>query len=196
MRPGSGRSAAAALLVPVLALALARPSSAQAVAAADSPEEGYAPPRAVLTAPRAHPDWPCLASLLQALLDDEEGATGRHRFHVGRVVAEPSSPEQAMVRVYWPERRAIVIVQLQPQCTQERRQWNSDALAWYRGKARIDLDTDVVPTVQDVAGSSFLVARPWVDAVIEECLRHGQVLSLRRSLRRPRAHAGAADAAD
>ncbi len=38
-------------------------------------------------------------------------------------------------------------------------------LGWYRTRARIDLDTDVVPTSDDISGSAYLVDRVWVARV-------------------------------
>lgn len=147
-------------------------------------DDAYAPPGASLSAPRAHPDWPCLASLLQQLVDDDERARGLNVLHVGRVVSRQES-DGDFVRVYWPQRRAILIVQLnRAGCADPHQRYDPTALGWYRTKARIDLEHDVVPTAEDIRGSNYLVARPWVDAVIEECTRHGTALKLRRSPRR------------
>lgn len=157
----------------------AMPSPARASAA----EEGYAPPGVDLAAPRAHPDWPCLASLLQQIVDDDERARGLNVLHIGRVVSKPAS-DSDFVRVYWPRRRAILIVQLnRAGCADPHERYDPAALGWYRTKARIDLEHDVVPTAEDIHGSNYLVSRPWVEAVIEECTRHGTALKLRRSPR-------------
>ncbi|QWP77429.1 hypothetical protein J5226_03205 [Lysobacter sp. K5869] len=154
---------------------------------ADEPEEGYTPAGASLSDPRAHPDWRCLSSLLQQIVDDQ-GARGAHTLHVGRVVTggDDANP---FVRVYWPRQRAILLVSLDRNgCADPDVRHDSIALGWYRTKARIDLDHDVRATQAEVSGSSFLTTRAWVDAVIAECTHHGVALELRRR-RRPRGDA-------
>jgi len=155
-----------------------------APARANESEEGYAPPGATLSAPRAHPDWPCLASLLQQIVDDDERARGVNVLHVGRVVSKHDDRDD-FVRVYWPQRRALLLVSMnRAGCADPNHRYDSAALGWYRTKARIDLDSDVVPTAADINGSTYLVSRPWVDATIAECTQHGTALKLRRSPRR------------
>ena len=48
---------------------------------------------------------------------------------------------------------------------------------------RIDLDTDVVPTPDDIHGSTYLVDKPWVDRVITECMA-GETRVIRSSGKR------------
>ncbi|BAV95808.1 hypothetical protein [Lysobacter enzymogenes] len=151
-------------------------------ALADEPE-GYTPPGAALSQPRAHPDWPCLASLLQQIVDDQ-GAAGRHVLHIGRVVTTPEDGN-SFVRVYWPRQRAILLVSLNRDgCADPGYRHDSLALGWYRTKARIDLDEGVRATEAEVSGSSYLVTRAWADAVIAECTANGTELALRRARRR------------
>lgn len=175
MSAGAWRCAAAALALTVVLTA------APAVRAGDG-DEAYAPPDAVLSDPRAHPDWPCLSSLLQQIVDDQ-GARGAHVLHVGRVVADADGGHP-LVRVYWPRERAILLVSLNREgCADPGYRYDSLGLAWYRGKARIDLDHDVRATQAEVSGSSFLTTRAWVQAVIAECERNGVALTLRRGRR-------------
>lgn len=175
----SMRAAACAL---ACALALAAPARADEA-------EGYTPPGATLSDPRAHPDWRCLSSLLQQIVDDQ-GARGAHVLHIGRVVT-PGDDGNPFVRVYWPRQRAILLVSLERNgCADPDYRYDSIGLGWYRTKARIDLDHDVRATQAEVNGSTFLTTRAWVDAVIAECTRNGTALELRRR-RRPRADADA-----
>ncbi|UZW60507.1 hypothetical protein [Lysobacter enzymogenes] len=164
--------------------ALAWCLAAAPVALADEAER-YAPPGAVLSEPRAHPDWPCLASLLQQIVDDQ-GARGVNALHIGRVVREDDDGND-FVRVYWPRRRAILLVSLNRNgCADPDYRYDSLGLGWYRTKARIDLDHHVRATEAEISGSSFLVTRAWADAVIAECTTHGTELKLRRARRRRR----------
>lgn len=40
-------------------------------------------------------------------------------------------------------------------------------------KARVDLKTDVVPTEEDIHGSTFLVDRAWANRIIKACVSKG-----------------------
>ncbi|ROU08922.1 hypothetical protein [Lysobacter enzymogenes] len=177
---GVARPRGARLRVAALALWLAAVPSAWADQA-----ERYAPPGAALSQPRAHPDWPCLASLLQQIVDDQ-GARGVNVLHIGRVVREDDDGND-FVRVYWPRQRAILLVSLNRDgCADPDYRYDSLGLGWYRTKARIDLDRHVRATEAEISGSSFLVTRAWADAVIAECTTHGTELKLRRARRRRR----------
>ena len=52
---------------------------------------------------------------------------------------------------------------------------NTD-FGWLYNKARVDLRTDVVPTEEDIHGSTFLVDRPWVNRIIKACTTKGKKL--------------------
>jgi hypothetical protein len=43
-----------------------------------------------------------------------------------------------------------------------------------RSRRTLDLDRDVVATDAEVAGSSYVVSRPWVDELINDCKRRGK----------------------
>lgn len=117
------------------------------------------------------PYFPCVASLLQRIVDAE------HLVEPQRLSLASSAGAHgdAVVRVYWPQARAILLIDPAMACPRgddgedDGRNAGQD-LGWYRTKARIDLDTDVVATEDEVAGSTYLVDRPWVDAVIAACL--------------------------
>ncbi|MFK3648248.1 hypothetical protein ACI2IY_07375 [Lysobacter enzymogenes] len=177
MSIGFGAVAArAAVCALACALALAAPARADAA-------EGYTPADASLSEPRAHPDWPCLSSLLQQIVDDQ-GERGVNVLHIGRVVRRAGDGDD-FVRVYWPRQRAILLVSLNRNgCADPAYRYDSLGLGWYRTKARIDLDSHVRETEAEVSGSSFLVTRAWTDAVIAECTTHGTELKLRRARRR------------
>ncbi|WP_394538707.1 hypothetical protein PRJ39_24535 [Lysobacter enzymogenes] len=178
-RAAQAPSRAAWLRAAALSLALL---SLSPCALADEAER-YAPPGAALSEPRAHPDWPCLASLLQQIVDDQ-GARGVNALHIGRVVREDDDGND-FVRVYWPQRRAILLVSLNRNgCADPGYRYDSLGLGWYRTKARIDLDSHVRETQAEISGSSFLVTRAWADAVIAECTAHGTELKLRRARQR------------
>ena len=86
------------------------------------------------------------------------------------------------MRVYWPEARAILLIDWPTSCSEEDMRIDDAALGWYRTKARIDLDTDVVPTPDDIGGSTYLVDRPWVERVIAAC-KQGYRLMIEPSAR-------------
>ncbi len=48
------------------------------------------------------------------------------------------------------------------------------------GALHVDLATGVVPTPDDVGGSTYLVDRAWVDRLLRQCWRHGRTMVLIR----------------
>lgn len=122
-------------------------------------------PRSDSTALERHPQFRCVAALLQKIVDDA-GSRGPQSLYIGPIEQEAAT---AQVRVYWPQARAILLVDWPASCSDADMRIDDAALGWYRTKARIDLDTDVVPTPDDIGGSSYLVDRPWVERVIDAC---------------------------
>ena len=57
------------------------------------------------------------------------------------------------------------------------------------GALHVDLATGVVPTPDDINGSTYLVDRAWVDRLLRNCWRHGQAVVLIRHTGRRRASA-------
>ncbi|MGN6152876.1 MAG: hypothetical protein ACTHOH_12850 [Lysobacteraceae bacterium] len=128
------------------------------------PAADPAPARAAAASQR--PGFRCVDALLRAIVDDVHPRTPQ-RLHLGPVEESESG---AFLRVYWPQQRAILLIDWPATCTGADLTIDDAALGWYRTKARIDLDTDVVPTPDDIRGSTYLVDRPWVDRVIAQCL--------------------------
>ncbi len=112
------------------------------------------------------PQFRCVAALLQRIVDDARSRS-RQRLYISPV--ERGDGGGAFVRVYWPQQRAILLIDWPATCGDEDLRIDDAALGWYRTKARIDLDTDVVPTPEDIGGSTYLVDRAWVDRVIAAC---------------------------
>ncbi len=139
-------------------------SSLANAAAVDSPVASALPEMRSISIER-HPNFRCVVSLLKRIVDDA-GGHGRQSLYIGPIERDDSS---AFVRVYWPDDRAILLIEIPKSCSDDDMSNDDAALGWYRTKARIDLDTDVVPTAEDVGGSTYLVDRPWVDRVIAAC---------------------------
>lgn len=110
----------------------------------------------------------CVAVLLYRIVDDEAGVRGPQRLYVGPRTTENGT---TIVRVYWPQARAILLIDPRMACGVDGTPPADIDLSWYRTKARIELETDVVATPEEIAGSTYLVDRAWVDAVVAECLR-------------------------
>ena len=155
-------------LVMCLAAALACAASGSTMAAS----QVEASPKPVATrSVQSDPHFRCVVALLERIVEDA-GARGPQRLYVG-----PLEPSDAggFVRVYWPQDKAILLIDWPASCREEDLRIDDAALGWYRTKARIDLDTDVVPTPVDIGGSSYLVDRGWVDRVMAAC-REGHLL--------------------
>jgi hypothetical protein len=124
------------------------------------------------------PEFRCVAPLLQTIVEDA-GSRGPQRLYIGPMEREGAA---AFVRVYWPQARAILLVDWPASCSGEDMRIDDAVLGWYRTKARIDLDTDVVPTPEDIGGSTYLVDRVWVNRVIVAC-RRGHLLVVEARIR-------------
>lgn len=116
-------------------------------------------------------DSACVEDLVRKIVADDRDAVGPQRLHIGPLRVTDEGPG---VSVHWQDARAILLIDPRRACAD--RNGDHGTLGWYRTKARIDLDTDVVPTLQDIHGSTYLVARPWVDAVIADCHTRGTLL--------------------
>jgi hypothetical protein len=102
------------------------------------------------------------------------------RTHVNRVfVAKVDSGDGSMFLYgYWPEGHSILLLgHFQPTFDGQR---ETTDYGWLEYKTRTDLRTDVVPTVNDVGGSSYLVDKPWTKRIITACVTRGRKLVIRR----------------
>jgi hypothetical protein len=113
----------------------------------------------------------CVPTLLQHIVDDAATDGPQHLF-----VGAPSV-DRGIVYVYWQEARAILLIDPSMlSCDANVELADPPDVSWYRGKARIDLETDVVPTENDIAGSTYLIDRPWAEATVAECMRHAPLV--------------------
>jgi hypothetical protein len=130
------------------------------------------------------PQFCCVGALLQRIVDDA-ASRGPQSLYIGPIEQEGDA---VFMRVYWPQAHAILLIDWPASCRDEDMRIDDAALGWYRTKARIDLETEVVPTPEDIAGSTYLVDRPWVDRVVAAC-RRGHLLviepGVRDSIRSP-----------
>lgn len=67
--------------------------------------------------------------------------------------------------VHWQEGRMLLLWEGSDPEARE------DALV--RSRRQLSLDTDVVPTEDEVHGSTYLLTKPWVDALLADCARAG-----------------------
>jgi hypothetical protein len=102
------------------------------------------------------------------------GKRGTNTLYVARLEANPEEKERAeTLYAYWREGRSILI--LSHFAPGARR----DDYAWVAAKAVIDLRTDVVPTDHDIGGSNYLVSKPWVDRIVNGCLKGRKIVLMK-----------------
>ena len=131
-------------------------------------------------AANSHPHFSCLVDVLQQVVD-HRGRHGRHTLFLSPVNA--FGPTQ-FIRVYWPRDASILVVPLDGHgCRQHGTELDAWDWDWFARNGRIDLKSGVVPTNEDIGSSSYLVSRPWVNAVIDDCKRRGHKLIVHRSAR-------------
>ena len=104
------------------------------------------------------------------------GRTGVNRIYVVKL-PDPDNPNGSpFLYGYWPEDHSIWLVgNLDPWFEDGRERTDYD---WLKYKMRTDLRRDVVPTLKDVGGSSYLVHRSWTRQIIHACLTRGMKLTI------------------
>ena len=163
----------------VLALALSLSTlnphtSAAAAALCDEPDFGTNRVPA-----NSHAYFECVMNLLQQLVD-HRGRAGEHELYLSQV---GSFGYGQMLRVYWPSDQSIILVHLSSlSCDQRDRTIDDADWLWWDGRARIDLDCDVVETQSDVGTSTYLVSRGWVNGVIDDCKANGYRATFNKTL--------------
>ncbi len=83
-----------------------------------------------------------------------------------------SQPSNGTVYIYWMTGNSILIVDVPTK--------RLENYAWYASKARIDLNSDVVPTADDIRGSTYLTSSEWVEERLKECL-NGEKFIIRKA---------------
>jgi hypothetical protein len=83
-----------------------------------------------------------------------------------------SQPNQGTVYIYWMTGNSILIVNVPTKRLED--------YSWYEHKARIDLNSDVVPTTDDIHGSTYLTDSVWVEERVKECL-NGKKFIIRKA---------------
>ena len=112
----------------------------------------------ISTPVHSHPNFSGIVATLKELVA-REGKVRRNTFFIADV---RRGDGREYSYAYWKEDKSITILHLPLEK-------ESASYEWLYGKARIDLETDVVPTREDVGGSSFLVDRAWVNEILKEC---------------------------
>jgi hypothetical protein len=121
---------------------------------------------------------PNVLSALKELVVQRE-RTRRNHFYVGRVKVFENG--YSSVLVYWKENRALIL--WEPGRGNDLR-GNPDARYDLRDSRRYwRLNRDVVPTLNDVQGSSFLITRKDARTWIQECVHRGELYVVNRQAR-------------
>ena len=99
--------------------------------------------------------------------------------HVLKLKVDPENArsEEALYG-YWSEKRAILLLD------HFKHSQKFDDYYWLSWHAVINLRTDLVPTREDIGGSSYLVDKPWADYIVRSCLKQGQKLVLVKTERK------------
>ena len=109
------------------------------------------------------------------------GSRRMNQILVARV--DPGDGESSLYG-YWREGNSILLLtHFTP--TFEAGKETTD-YGWLEHKARIDLHKDVVPTVQDVGWSTYLVDKAWADRIVKACVKGNRRVVIYRSKSSPR----------
>ncbi|WP_285608073.1 hypothetical protein [Geothrix edaphica] len=112
---------------------------------------------------KSHRDWSEVKKLLaRAAKAEPDYSPGKEVFLVSRVIGG----QDGLQFVWWKNRRRILVLYHPLNADDE------DLLA-LKSKYCVNLDTGVVPTDDDINGSTYLVSQAWVDDRLQECKTHG-----------------------
>jgi hypothetical protein len=107
---------------------------------------------------------------------DGYGKRGINRIFVAKVKNDDGTED---LFGYWKEDNSILILYHFNPCDDDDDK--KLCYSWAYDKARVDLRTDVVPTEDDIKGSTYLVDKPWADRIVKACLTKGRKFVIHRS---------------
>jgi hypothetical protein len=107
----------------------------------------------------------------------EKAKHRRNTFYVSPVHYFNHGASNAVV--YWKEGRSLILWEPERSATSQGRRHE---LVWSR--RFLSLDKDVVPTLADVGGSTFLLTKAMARRMIRECVRNGQKFVVYKRTRR------------
>lgn len=108
-------------------------------------------------------DFGSILETMRSLAEYAEKDPKKQTMYVSNVTKDET---REYAYVYWKEDRSITILHLPLSVPLVM---NSSNYYWLTTKARIDLKTDIVPTKDDIGGSTFLVDKSWADSIIRRC---------------------------
>jgi hypothetical protein len=106
---------------------------------------------------------------------------GRKRINRIFVAKIQSEDGEESLYGYWKEDNSILL--LYHFSYIDDNEDNDSYYYWLYSKASIDLETEVVPTEEDINGSTYLVDKPWVDRIVKACLTKGRRLVIHKKAR-------------
>lgn len=103
---------------------------------------------------------------IRSFLDGFAKSESKHDVSYFFVTPPISKEGRAYAYAYWMNDNSIIILDLPVERMDPPYNYSR-----YSGKARIDLATDVVPTSDDIGGSTYLVSADWVQNILRNALQ-------------------------
>jgi hypothetical protein len=129
-----------------------------------------------------HPDYsPYVRPALRSLVA-QSGVNRRNHFYICRVEIFEGGYDHAWV--YWRENRAIVL--WEPFRGYNARGDSDQTYDLVFSRRYLRRDKDVVPTLEDVGGSSYLVTRQWWRETVRDCVQNGDRFVIYKRVRQHR----------
>ena len=89
-------------------------------------------------------------------------------------VSQPKKGQDSeYVYIYWMTGNSILIVDVPTERLKD--------YSWFDYKARIELSSEVVPTADDIQGSTYLTEADWVEKRLKECLGAGRKFVVKKA---------------
>jgi len=110
-------------------------------------------------------DFNCIVRTMKALVKFQGHGRKHNTIFISNIIRDG---DRKFAYAYWKEDKSITILRLPLSLPLIK---NSPEHWWLMSKARIDLVHGVVPTEEDIHGSSFLVDKHWVRKILRKCKR-------------------------
>jgi hypothetical protein len=120
---------------------------------------------------KTNPGFKHVLRNLQELVN-KEGTQQINHFYIAKY-----RQNEAFTYMIWREGRKLWILSI----------GGEEADHWFwviqrpRGGSCVDLDKDVVPTPEEISGSTYLVDQPWVNEKLFECVISGDLIVINKS---------------
>lgn len=118
-----------------------------------------------------NPGYQHIVQSLQNIIDSEAASVSNHFFIANY------TPDQYATYMFWREGRKFWIL---PVGGSEKGHWSS-SIEHPHGGSKLNLDTDVVATQEEIGSSTYLVDQPWINEKLYDSVINGTMITIEKT---------------